>query len=401
MPIYSYKAIDYRGKKVQGLINAFNKRAAGESLAERSFDVISIKDKTDNLGLKVLALFRPVKTKELVIFSRQFSVMISANLTIVQSLRIAAEQTDNLTLKMIISEIAQEVDSGAALSSALGKRPKIFSSFFTNVVKSGETSGKLDEVLSYLADEMEKDYDMASKIKGAMIYPVFVFFGLLVVGTIMMVVVVPKLIDILEETGAQLPLSTRIVMATSRFLVGYWWALLAGLILAAIGFRFFINTKFGRRLFDIFKLKLPVFGKLFINIYVVRFTRSMYTLIAGGVTVARSLEIVSQVVGNVVYRDLIEESKREVEKGESLSKTFMRSDDVPRMVPQMIVVGEKTGKLDLVFRKVTDFYSREITNTLNNLVSLLEPLVIVVMGAAVGVMVAAVIMPMYNLAGQF
>ncbi len=401
MPIFSYKALDYSGKKTTGLISAFNKRAAEENLRERGFRTIYVKDKTGSPLVKILILINPIKTKDLVIFSRQFSVMVSANLTIVQALKISAEQSENLVLKMIISEIAKEVDSGSSLSSAFLKRPKVFSSFFANVVRSGETSGKLNEVFSYLADEMEKDYDMTSKIKGAMIYPIFVFVGLVIVGAIMMIMVVPKLIEIFKETGTALPLATRIVMGISDFLVGYWWMLLILAALAIIGYRIFVNTKKGRRIVDFFKLKIPVFGKLFRLIYIVRFTRSMHTLLAGGVTVARSLEIVSQVVGNSVYRELIEKSKEDVEEGESFSRAFLRSSEVPKMIPQMIVVGEKTGKLDVVLKKVTDFYNREITNILNNLVSLLEPFIMVIMGVAVGVMVIAIIMPMYNMAGQF
>jgi type IV pilus assembly protein PilC len=401
MPVFSYDAVNQQGKKTQGLINAFNRRAANERLEEMGLTINSLKDKTDSLELKLLSIFKRVKIKDLVIFSRQFSVMISANLALVQSLRIASEQTTNITLKMVISEVAYDVDSGSSLSAAMAKRPNIFSPFYTNVIKSGETSGRLDEVLNYLADEMEKDYDMISKIKGAMIYPVFVMSGLFVVGILMMVVVVPQLTGIMQETGATLPLSTRIMIAISNFLINFWW-LLAIIVIGTIIFvRSAIKTESGRRIFDMIKLRLPVFGDLFKLIYIVRFTRSMDTLIVGGVTISKSLEIVADVVGNTVYKDLIEKSRKSVEEGSSLAKSFMGNSIVPMMVPQMIVVGEKTGKLDLVFKKITDFYGREITNILNNLVALLEPSIMVVMGVAVGVMVAAVIMPMYNLAGQF
>ncbi len=401
MPIFSYKALDFRGKKVQGMVNGFNRSAAAEALSERGYEVQSITDKTDSLELKILMMINPVKTKDLVIFSRQFSVMISANLALVQSLKIVAEQTENITLKSVISEVAYEVDSGASLSSALAKRSKIFSDFYVNVVKSGETSGKLDEVLTYLADEMEKDHDMISQIKGAMIYPAFVLFGLTVVGAIMMIVVVPKLTDILEQTGGDLPMTTQIVMAISGFLVNYWVLCLILLIAAIIGLRFYIATDQGKRYFDMIKLRLPVFGKLFRHIYMVRFTRSMDTLISGGVNITRGLEIVADVIGNEVYRDIIKKSVKEVKEGNPLSSVFENSREVPRMIPQMINVGEKTGKLDLVLRKISDFYTREINNTLDNLVTLLEPTIMIVMGVAVGVMVAAIIMPMYNLASQF
>lgn len=401
MPIYNYKAINFEGKKVQGIVDAFNKKAAIESLSEKKLKVYELIDRTESPYLKFLSIFKKPTEKDLVIFSRQFSVMISANLAMVQALRICSEQTANLTLKMIISEIAYEVDSGSTLSSALVKRPKIFSSFYANVVRSGETSGRLDEVLVYLADEMEKDYDMNSKIKGAMIYPSFILFGLSVVGVVMMVVVVPKLTAILSETGAELPLSTRVVMGISGFLVNYWWMLIFILALAFFGLRFFINTPNGRRVFDSAKLKFPVFGDLFKLIYTVRFTRSLNTLISGGVSIAKSLEIVSEIVGNTIYKDLILQSKKSVEEGGSLAKVFLSGDEMPKMVPQMITVGEKTGKLDLVLKKLTDFYARETIAILTNLVTLLEPIVMIVMGVGVGVMVAAVLMPMYNLASQF
>jgi len=401
MPIYKYVAVNYRGKRVNGLMNAANQRAAAERLDEVGLKAISFKDKTGSLELKILTIFNPVRIKDLVVFSRQFSVMISANLSLVQSLRIAAEQTASVSLKMIVSEIAYEVDNGSTLSAAMIKRPKIFTPFYSNVIKSGETSGHLDEVLNYLADEMEKDFDMTAKIKGAMIYPLFVLGGLGVVGIMMMIFVVPKLMDVMSETGGALPFSTRIVMGISNFLVNFWWivAILAvGIFIFA---RMLLSTPGGRKMVDFFKLKLPVFGNLFQLIYIVRFTRSMNTLIVGGVSISKSLEVASDVVGNLVFKDLIQKSQKAVEEGSSLSKVFMESSVIPKMVPQMIVVGEKTGKLDVVLSKITDFYSREISNILANLVSLMEPSIMVVMGVAVGVMVAAVIMPMYNLAGQF
>ncbi|HTX86488.1 MAG TPA: type II secretion system F family protein [Candidatus Nanoarchaeia archaeon] len=401
MPIYRYDAVNGQGKKTNGLLNAYNRRAAMERLEELGLAEVSLKDKTDSLELKLTTFFNPVKTKDLVIFSRQFSVMISANLPLVQSLRIASEQTDNIALKMNISELAFEVDGGSSLSAAMMKRPKIFTAFYTNVVKSGETSGRLDEVLNYLADEMEKDYDMTAKIKGAMIYPAFVLSGLVAVGVLMMVVVVPQLTGILKETGSVLPLSTRIVIGISNFMIAFWWLLIIIIIAAIAAVRIFLNTPLGKHTWDLILLRLPVFGNLFQLIYMVRFTRSMNTLIVGGVTISKSLEVVAAVVGNYVYRDLIEKSRQSVEEGGSLARVFFDSDTVPKMVPQMITVGEKTGKLDLVFRKITDFYSREIQNILANLVSLLEPSIMVVMGVAVGVMVAAIILPMYNLAGQF
>jgi len=400
MPIFDYRAITSNGIKSRGLINAFNERAAKEILAERGLVIKSLKEKTDSLYLKVLTFINPIKAKDLVIFSREFSVMISANLAMVQALKISAEQTDNISLKMLIYEIAYEVDSGSALSSALAKRPKIFTQFFTNVVRSGESSGRLDEVLIYLADEIEKDYNMNGKIIGAMIYPIFVLIGMIGVGIIMMVKVVPSLTGIIDESNAALPWSTRVVLGVSNFLI-HDWILIVTVVLTLIIVSFTVmRTEKAKRAIDLLKFKLPVFGRLFQLIYIVRFTRSLNTLIIGGVSIGKSLEVVSGVVDNYIFKDLILQSKKEVEEGESISKPFMNSDIIPKMLPQMIVVGEKTGKLDMVLSKVTNFYDQEVNNMLNNLVTLLEPLIIIVMGVGVAIMVAAILMPMYNLAGQ-
>ncbi|MFH1427615.1 MAG: type II secretion system F family protein, partial [Patescibacteria group bacterium] len=348
-----------------------------------------------------LAILNRIKAKDIVIFSRQFSVMISANVALVQALKIIEDQTDNIRLKMIISEVADEVDSGSRLSESLEKRSDVFSDFYINVIKSGETSGKLDEVLRYLADEMEKDYDMMSKIKGAMIYPAFVFFGLGVVGVIMMVFVVPKLTEILVESGVELPITTRMLIGTSDILSSYWWLLIIIFVGIIIGFKYYLKTPFGRKYFDFIKLKVPIFGKLFQRIYLVRFTRSMNTLIVGGVAITKSLEIAADVVGNEIYKELIKETSKAVEDGDSISSVFINSKEIPGMVSQMMSVGEKTGKLDVVLEKITDFYSREINNVVANLMTLMEPIIMSVIGVAVGVMVAAIILPMYNLASAY
>jgi len=400
MAIFKYKALDKDKKEITGLVEAVNEEAAAETLREKGFSIISIKEEI-SAKMGGITILNRIKAKDLVIFSRQLAVMISANVSMVQALKILIDQTANIKLKMIVSEIADEVDSGSRLSDVLAKRPKVFSRFYISVIKSGETSGKLDEVLNYLADEMEKDYDMMSKIKGAMIYPAFVLFGLLVVGVVMMVYVVPKLTNILTETGAELPLTTRILIATSGFMSNYWWLILVILVVLAVGLRFYISRPQGRRQLDFLKLRIPIFGKLFQRIYLVRFTRSMNTLIVGGVTIANSLRVAGEVVSNKIFQQLIEETVKEVEDGNSISSVFIESKEIPKMVSQMMSVGEKTGKLDIILERITEFYSREITNIVANLMTLMEPFIMVVMGIAVGIMVAAIILPMYNLASQF
>lgn len=401
MALFKYQAIDQKSQAHKsGLVEATNEKLAADALLDRGLEVLSLEKESSLSDLKIFSVLNRISAKELVIFSRQFSVLISANVTMVQSLKILTEQTKNVKLKMIISEVADEVDSGSRLSDSLAKWPDQFSNFYISVIRSGETSGKLDEVLNYLAEEMEKDYDMMSKIRGAMIYPAFVLSGLLGVGIAMMVFVVPKLTEILKGSGAELPFTTRLLMSTSDIMVHYWFIVIVFLVLFLAGFRYYSKTPGGRTTIDIIKLHLPIFGNLFQRIYLVRFTRSMNTLILGGVTIVESLKISADVVSNNTYRSIIMQTAKEVEDGNSLTTIFASSEVIPKMVSQMISVGEKTGRLDLILERITDFYSREIDNIVANLMTLMEPIIMIVMGVAVGFMVAAVIMPMYNLASS-
>lgn len=401
MPIYKYKAID-KDKKVQvGMVETNNKDYVGELLMEKGLSVVSIIEVASGKQKMNLDFLNRVKPKDIVIFSRQFSVLISANVSMIQALKVLVDQTSNLILKMVISEVADEVDAGSSLSEALGKRGNIFNNFYVSVVRSGESSGKLDEVLSYLADEMEKDYDMMSKIKGAMIYPAFVLSALTIVGAIMMTFVVPKLTVILTESNTELPITTRILIGTSAFMQKYWWVIIVVVVCIIAAFRWYTKRPWGKRQLDYIKLRLPIFGHLFQLIYLVRFTRSMNTLIVGGVTIDDSLKVAAEVVDNTIYQELIEETIKEVEDGNSISSVFMNSKTIPKMVSQMLSIGEKTGKMDVILEKITNFYTREINNMIANLMTLMEPIIMIIMGIAVGIMVAAIILPMYNLASSF
>jgi type IV pilus assembly protein PilC len=401
MPIFKYVAENPSGQTKKGEMVAISENDAFLKLRQKELNPKTIIDISNSWDNKIKRFLAPIRNKDLVIFTRQFSVMISSNVPVVESLLVLVDQTNNLSLKSMLSDVAFEVDSGAFLSDTFARRPKIFSDFFVNIIRSGETSGKLDEVLNYLADELEKSYDISSKIRGAMIYPIFVISGLVAVGVILMIYVIPNLTAILNETGTALPLSTRIVIGTSVFLQKYLVVVL--IVLAAIIFalRFYAKTYSGRRFFDILKLRMPIFGTLFKYIYLMRFARSLSTLLKGGVTITRSLEIVAEVVNNVVYRELILETLESINDGNAFSTVFETSEYIPKMVPQMISVGERTGKIDSVLDKVNSFYTRESSNMLDNLSKLMEPVIMVIMGIGVGIMVAAVLLPMYNLASQF
>jgi len=399
MAIYSYKATNKSRQIVEGTVKAPTEIIAAEVLADNGLSMLVIKEigGINRLEQFVNVLNR-VSAKDLVVFSRQLSVMISANMPIVQALRGLLKQIHNPKLKKIVTEIADEVDGGAKLSQALGHYPKEFDGFFVNIIRSGETSGKLDEVLNYLADQKEKDYDLMSKIKGAMTYPIFVLSGMVVVGTMMMIFVVPQLTGIFEGAKTQLPFSTRLLIATSHIFQNYWWAIFGGLILVIVGFRVILRTRVGRGEWDRVKLRIPVFGKLFQRIYIVRFSRSLHTLLVGGVNLTPALRITADVVGNTLYKDIILQTVKEVENGNPITSVMSKNSAFPPMISQMLSVGERTGRLDEVLERMSSFYARETQNLVDNLVTLIEPMIMIMMGVAVGLMVAAVILPMYDLA---
>ena len=399
MPVFNYTAKNKRGQKTEGQVEAESKKNAEAYLVDRGLEDIEIKS-TRGLNMNINFLSR-VSIKEKVVFSRQLSVMISANVPLLRALRSLIDQTESPALKTVVKKLADDIDGGAKLSNALAENPDVFSDFFVSMVKSGETTGKLDEVLNYLADEQEKDYELMSKIKGAMIYPAFIILSLLAVGMLMMVFVIPKLTMILQESGAPLPWTTQTLIFTSDFLVNYWWLVLITLVVTVVGVRIAINVPMGRYIWDNMKIRLPLVGGIFRKIYIVRFTRSMTTLISGGVDIITSLRVVSDVVGNAVYKRMINRTIREVEDGNSITSVFREEKLMPPMVVQMITIGEETGQMAFVLGKLTDLFSREVKASIDGLVTVIEPLIMIVMGLAVGVMVTAVMMPMYNLSSAY
>ena len=403
MAKFNYKALDVRGITISGVVDAPSRELAASALTEKNLKIISISVIKGgiNIDLSKIPFLNVVSQKDLVIFSRQLAVMISATVPIIQALRGITKQTKNENLKNIVEKIADDVDGGIRLSDAL-KKHSVFSDFFVNMIAAGESSGRLDEVLEYLADEVEKAYDLSAKIKGAMIYPIFISGGLIVVGIAAMVFIIPNLTEMLKASGAQLPLPTRILMTTSdllRFYYGY--VILFLIIVVGGGILSVKKTEIGKRIFNGIKIKFPVFGKLFKNIYVVRFSSTLSSLITSGVSLTEALRITGDVVGDYNYKKVINQAMKKVEDGYSIAYVFSESNLFPEMLAQMLKVGEKTGRLSVVLDKLSGFYQREVENMVANLTSLIEPLIMVVIGVAVGGMVAAIIMPMYDMANQF
>ncbi len=397
MPFFKFTALNSESQRVTGVVEAETESAAIRLVKDEALDVISIEPRRIGVTQINIDFLQRVSPKDIVVMSRQLSTMIDATMPLVQSLRILVKQTSNPKLANIISQVADDVEGGGRLSNAFAKHPKLFTDFYISIIKSGETSGQLAEVLGYLADQLEKDYDLRARIKGAMIYPAFIMSGLLGVGSLMMIYVVPQMTEILKETGAELPITTRILIAVSDWMVVYWWLALLILIGSIIAFRLALKIYQFRYAVDLVKLHVPIFGRLFKRIYVVRMAQSLGTLSAGKVPLVDALEVVRDIVGNEVYKKLIDETIDEVRDGNSIATVFMKSKDVPDMLSQMLSVGEETGRIDDILARVSDFYSREIDNLVSNLVTLIEPIVMIVMGVAVGVMVAAIILPIYTI----
>lgn len=398
--LFDYKAKNSDGKVIEGTVDAAHEEMALGLVKERGLLPFALTKHSRSAWTANITFLSHVSVKEITIWSRQLSVMVSANLPIVQALKTLAMQAGNPLLREVLAECARDVEGGSRLSQSLGKHPKVFSNFFVQMVRSGETSGRLDEVLNYLADQQEKDYDLLSKIRGAMMYPAFIVTGLIVVGFIMMTFVIPKLTAVIAESGGELPLTTRMLIAVSGFFTHYWWLVLIGIVALVVGFMQFIHTHKGKMIWDTVILRVPVFGTLLSRVYLVRFCRSLSTLMIGGVPLAQGLLIVADVMGNAVFHALVLDTAKAVRDGHPLTDVFQKHKVFPAMAAEMLATGERTGKLEDILSRLSTFYSREIDNLVTNMVSLIEPMIMVAMGLAVGVMVSAIILPMYNLANQ-
>lgn len=399
MPSFTYKASNKNGEIINGVVEAGNQSLAERTLYEQGLTVVSLEpfEKPPLLGSSFDFLSR-ISSKDKLIFFRQLATMIEATLPILQSLKILADQARKAKFRAIIEDIIQQVEGGSSLSSALARYPSVFPDFYVGMIHSGETSGNLDQTLVYLADQIEKEYDLMSKVKGAMIYPAFIVCGMVGVGMLMMIFVIPQLTVVLKESGQQLPITTRILVATSNFLKNYWWIVLIVAVSGGVGLKFSFRYQSVRKFFDFLKIKVPIVGLLFNRIYLVRFTRNLSTLLSGGLPIGEALKILSGVMDNWYYKEACLRIEQSVESGESLTSIFKRETIFPPIVFQMIKVGESTGRLVEVLKKLSEFYDREVDVAVKSLISLMEPAIMVVLGIGVAIMVSAILMPIYNMA---
>ncbi len=399
---YTYEARTPDGTMKTGTVEAPSREAALSLLQAENLLALSLQEDTGGISLHTeIKLLSRVKTEEIVVFSRQLAVLFEAQVPLLSALHSLGEQTDNPKFRRIITEVADKVDAGTPLSDALAGYPKLFSDFYVSVVRAGEASGRLQEVLAYLADHEEKNYDLNRKVRGALIYPVFVVGAILLVGATMMIFVVPQITTIFEETGNQLPFITRVVIGISDFLIGFWWLLILLLIGGGYGLHKYFKTPRGRNVRDTLLLNIPIFKNLFRKMYLARFSENLSTLIKGGIPILQSLNITATVVGNTVYEATIREAASVVERGGSMSQVLGENKYVPRLVVQMVAVGESSGQLDDILEKVAHFYQRDVDDLVNNLAEIIQPVLILLLGVGAGILVAAILLPIYNLSSSF
>jgi type IV pilus assembly protein PilC len=392
MPTFAYTARTLSGDLKSSTMDASTREDVVAQLRRQKLIVVKVDEER---GRKKTG--GKIKTRDIVIFTRQFATMINAGLPLVQALDILSKQSENKTLKEVTRQVVYDVESGHTVADALGKHPKAFSELYVNMVAAGEAGGILDTILGRLAVFMEKNDALIRKVKGAMIYPGVIISVAVIAITVLLVFVIPTFEQMFASVNLALPLPTRVVISLSRFLTGYWWAVLGG----GLGFGFMMKryyaTSNGKLTIDRMLLRLPVLGDVIRKSAVSRFTRTLGTLISSGVSILDGLEITAKTAGNRVIHDAIMQSRSSIAGGDTIAAPLAKSEVFPPMVISMIAVGEQTGGLDEMLSKIADFYDEEVDAAVSALLSLLEPVMIVFLGVVVGGMVVAMYLPIFDM----
>jgi type IV pilus assembly protein PilC len=396
---YAYRVRDTDGRIIGGTLEADSQGAVASRLRQMGYAPISIEESKPGLKREItLPGLNRIKLKDLAVFSRQFATMINSGLSLLRALTILAEQTESKALAEIIGQVRNEVEQGTALSTSLAKHPKTFNRLYVAMIKAGEVGGFLDKVLLELADSIEKEVELRGKVRSAMTYPIAVFAMVIMIVAAMLVFVVPQFETLYSQLGGQLPFLTRILLGASRFVAGWGGGVVViAVVVGVIAFRRFHATPAGRFAVDRAKLRAPVFGPLVQKTVLSRFSRTLSTLLGSGVPILQSLEIVSETVNNDVVSRAVKDVQDSVREGESLAVPLAKHSVFPPMVVQMLAVGEETGAIDVMLDKVGDFYDAEVSAAVDSLTSLIEPILIAVMGSVVGGMVVALYLPMFNI----
>ncbi len=399
---FVFKAKTEAGQDRSGVVEALSRDAAIQVLQNNGLTPFSVQEEGRDITLvrDIAKLWEGVSQKELMVMFRQLATLISARVPMVSALDTLADQASNRYLRIILKEIEDDVEDGASFSESLEKHPAVFEPLVINMLRAGEVSGTLQRAIEVVAENIEKNYQLSSKIKGALFYPGFVFSAALIIGFLVVTFILPKLTGLIRELGVAIPWYTEVLMWIGDFMNAYWWAVLLVFFAACLSFFYYINTTAGQADWNRVVLKLPIFGNLMKYVYITRFAENMSSLLNGGIPIVKALIIVSDVTGNLVFREVILHAAEEVKTGGAMSNVFLRSPVIPPIVSQMIKIGEESGSVAKVLDGVADFYRSEVENITRNMTSLIEPILIVFLGIGVGVMVVGILMPIYDIAGK-
>lgn len=397
MLTFEYTARDTTTNKViKSTVQAESERSAAKLLMAQGIVPLEITEQTEK-GNLITKLTNRVKAKDRIIFTRQLATLINAGLPLAQSLRTLSTQTTNKRLAAIINDIITAIEGGSALSAAFSRHPEVFNEVYIALIAAGEVSGTLDQAMERIADQQEKDAELLGKVRGAMVYPAIVLAVIVGVIGFMLFTVVPQIQRLYEDLGQELPFTTAILVGSADFAVRFWWLLLILLVAGVYFLRRYIKTDNGREVIDTLKIRMPVFGSLFTKLYMARFTRTGQTLLATGVPMLEMMRISSQAVNNVVISKSIDRAAEKVKGGKALSVALKNDDNIAPLVPQMIGVGEQSGGIDKMMGKAATYYENELDTTIRSISTAIEPILMVVLAIVAGFMVAAVLLPVYQL----
>lgn len=396
---FNYQARTSKGEIQSGVVEASSREAAISLLQPRGLYVTFLEEeKRPPVLFRELEIFQRISRKDIALFSRQLSILFKSNVPIVESLYTIANQTKKPHFKEKIFKIAEKVESGVPLSQALNTYPKIFSPFYTSMIRSGELAGKLSDVLSYLADHTEREYNFYSKVIGAIIYPIFVLSVFIVILVLMLTMVIPALSQLLLETGQTLPAITKAVIVSSNFLRSFWWLVVLFALAIISSLVFLIKSRGGRVFINRISLKTPLLQGFLRKIYLLRVAENLSTLISSGIPIVQAIEVTAEIVGNEVYKGIMLKTRERVKRGEPISAVLSQyPEDFPPLFVQMVAVGEKTGKLDSSLTNIVNLYSGEIERGLDSFIRFLEPILIIGLGLLVAGLIASVVLPLYQL----
>src|ERR1035437_6167523 len=399
--LYKYTAISQSGEKSEATIEAISADVAISALQKRGLIIAQISG-VDEKKFSIfgdITFFNHVSSKEIVILSRQMATLFQAQVSALRIFRLLANQAENKLLQKYLFDIVDDLQGGSSISNALSRHPDAFSDFYVNMVKAGEESGKLDKTFGYLADYMDRSYGVVSKAKSALIYPAFVIATFIGVMVIMMTFIIPQISGMLTDSGAPMPITTQVVIDISNIFVHYGFYMLIGLVILGFIVWKYIKTEEGAFNLDKLLISIPYIGNLYRKLYLSRIADNLNTMIISGIPILRALEITSAVVDNRVFKNILDQTVKEVKGGNSLSNAFGSFSDIPSIMTQMIKVGEETGELGNILKTLANFYDREVTTAVDTLVGMIEPVMIVGLGLGVGILMSAVLLPIYNAAG--